>query len=694
MDTTQATTHSQSLFLHAELSLLSFNERVLSMALNPKTPLLEKLKFLCIFSSNMDEFFEIRVSGLKAKADSPVSGESFDGISPQEALEKISERAHNLVKLQYEILNEQVLPEMEQNGIRFLRRSDWSEEQSKWIKNYFKREVLPILTPIRLDPAHPFPLTINKGLSIVADLFDPDRDDSHNIAVVPAPRALPRFIRLPEELCENEYEYVFLSSIIHANIKRLFANVKVLGCYQFRITRNSDLYVDLEEVEDLARTLEGELPSRLYGEAIRLEVSENCPKRIVLFLKNRFQMDDEYVYHVNGPVNLNRLITLPDMVSRPQIKYPVFSPSVPDNLGAQTSLFDTISHGDVLLHHPYQSFAPTVDFLRQAASDPSVLAIKQTLYRTGSESVMVQHLADAARAGKEVTVIIELMARFDEENNLSTAQKLQAAGVHVVYGLVGKKTHAKMLMVVRKENNKLRRYVHLGTGNYHQANTRIYTDYGLFTRDKDITQDVHEMFMQLTTQGSNPELQSLFQSPYGISDMFVAKVQREAENSLAGKAAHVIAKVNGLSSPAIISALYEASQAGVKIDLIVRGICCIRPGIEGLSDNINVRSVVGRFLEHARVFYFENGDNESELFLSSADLMPRNLRNRIEQCTPIKDSQIKQRIRDNLDLYLDDNSGAWLMQENGDYIRAVNDDIDRPDFNVQQALLSEYADEY
>lgn len=694
MDISQQALPPQNLFLHVELSLLAFNERVLHMASNPRTPLLEKLKFLCIFSSNMDEFFEIRVSGLKAKADSAVSGESFDGLSPQEALDKISERAHKLVKLQYEILNEQVLPEMEQNGICFLRRENWNDEQSKWIKNYFKREVLPILTPIRLDPAHPFPLTINKGLSIVADLYDPDRDDSHNIAVVPAPRALPRFIRLPEELCDNEYEYVFLSSIIHANIKKLFSNAKVLGCYQFRITRNSDLYVDLEEVEDLARTLEGELPSRLYGEAIRLEVSENCPKRIVTFLKNRFHMSDNFVYHVNGPVNLNRLITLPDMVSRPQLKYPMFTPSVPDNFGAQTNLFDTISRGDILLHHPYQSFAPIVDFLRQAATDPSVLAIKQTLYRTGSESVMVQLLADAARAGKEVTVIIELMARFDEENNLSTAQKLQTAGAHVVYGMVGKKTHAKMLLVVRREANKLHRYVHLGTGNYHQANTRIYTDYGLFTRDKEITHDVHEIFLQLTTQGSNPELQSLHQSPFGISDMFVARVNREAENARINKPAHIIAKVNGLSSPAIITALYEASQAGVKINLIVRGICCICPGIEGLSENITVRSVVGRFLEHARVFYFENSDHESELFLSSADLMPRNLRNRIEQCTPIKDLQIKQRIRENLDLYLSDNTDAWTMVQDGEYIKSINESESSPDFNVQQALLNQYSDEF
>ncbi|MFT6409135.1 MAG: polyphosphate kinase [Arenicella sp.] len=664
------------------------------MAVNTSTPLLERLKFLCIFSSNMDEFFEIRVSGLKAKADSVVSGESFDGLSPQLALEKISDRAHAMVKLQYQTLNDSVLPELAEYGIRFLKRDEWNEEQSRWLKSYFKREVLPILTPIRLDPAHPFPLTINKGLSIVVDLHDPDRDDKHNIAVVPAPRVLPRFIRLPDELCDSEYEYVFLSSIIHANIKRLFSNVKVLGCYQFRITRNSDLYVDLEEVEDLARTLEGELPSRLYGEAIRLEVSEDCPKRILEFLKNRFQMDDSFIYHVNGPVNLNRLIGLPDMVNRPHIKYPVFTPSTPDNIGLQSNLFEAITNGDVLLHHPFQSFAPVVDLLRQAATDPDVLVIKQTLYRTGSDSVMVEHLASAARAGKEVTVIIELMARFDEKNNLTTAQKLQTAGAHVVYGMVGKKTHAKMLMIVRREGSKLRRYVHLGTGNYHQANTRVYTDYGLLTSNKEITQDVHEIFMQLTTQGPNPELKRLFQSPYGISDMFIEKVQREAENAASGKPAYVLAKVNGLSSPAIINALYDASNAGVKIDLIVRGICCLRPQLEGVSTNIRVRSVVGRFLEHARVFYFENSDAESEVFLSSADLMPRNLRNRIEQCTPILDHAIKLKIFSNLKTYLEDDSNTWLMQDDGEYVHALQSNQTEQVFNAQQVLLNKYSDEY
>ncbi len=678
-------------YLHVELSLLSFNERVLNMAMNPKTPLLERLKFLCIFSSNLDEFFEIRVSGLKAIAESAISAEGVDGLTPSAALEKISERTRHLVQQQYQVLNDEVMPQLSKHGIEFLPRSKWSNEQKKWLKSYFKREVLPILTPIRLDPAHPFPLTINKGLSIVVDLHDPERDDTHNIAVVPAPRALPRFIRLPEELCGSEYEYVYLSSIIHANINKLFANVEVLGCYQFRITRNSDLYVDLEEVEDLARTLEGELPSRLYGEAIRLEVSKNCPKRIINFLKERFQINNDFIYQVDGPVNLNRLIGLGDLVNRPQIKYQNFTPSIPNYLG-QHNAFEAINNGDILLHHPFQSFAPVVELIRQAAADPDVLVIKQTLYRTGAESVLVELLCDAARAGKEVTVIVELMARFDEQNNLATAEKLQNAGAHVVYGLVGKKTHAKMLMIVRREHSKLKRYVHLGTGNYHQGNTRTYTDYGLLTCEKDITQDVHELFMQLTTQGSNPQLSRLHQSPYGIAQMFIERTEREIQNAENGKPAKIIAKINGLSSQSIIDALYRASQSGVKIHLIVRGICCLRPGIEGLSENIEVRSIVGRFLEHARVFYFENADNESEVFLSSADLMPRNLRNRIEQCTPILDNELKSRVIQDLNNYLQDTENAWLLNSDGGYIKV----IDRPEggFNAQKNLLTEHAESY
>lgn len=688
----------ETLYLHPELSLLSFHERVLNMALNPRIPLLERLKFLCIFSSNLDEFFEIRVSGLKARAQSAVASEGVDGLPAQTVLEKISKRTQELVELQYQTLNTELLPKLHDHGISFLAPDNWSDEQRKWLKGYFKREILPILTPIRLDPAHPFPLTINKGLSIVVDLHDPERDEEHNIAVVPAPRALPRFIRLPEELCSNEYEYVYLSSIIHANIKRLFSSVKVLGCYQFRITRNSDLYVDYEEVEDLARALEGELPSRLYGDAIRLEVSKNCPSRIIKHLKDRFNITDDFVYQVNGPVNLNRLLGLSDSVNRPQIKYAGYTPSVPDVVSHQTNMFESISKHDVLLHHPFQSFTPVAELIKQAANDPAVLAIKQTLYRTGSDSIMVEHLAAAARNGKEVTVIVELMARFDEQNNLATAERLQDAGAHVVYGIVGKKTHAKLLMIVRREGKGLRRYVHLGTGNYHQANTRLYTDYGLMTAHKEITQDVHEIFMQLTTQSPNPDLSQLHQSPNGISDMILDKVKQEIKNANEGKPARIIIKVNGLSSPNIIKAFYEASQAGVKVELIVRGICCLRPGVDGVSDNISVRSIVGRFLEHGRVFYFENGNESAQVYLSSADLMPRNLKNRIEQCTPILDEKIRNTIINDLENYLKDDCSAWLMQPDGQYAVSISqfapDCEDSQPHNAQEHLLNLLAESY
>ncbi len=685
-------------YLHTELSLLAFNERVLNMALNPDTPLLEQLKFLCIFSSNMDEYFEIRVSGLKAKAQSNLSAEGIDGLSPQIALQQINAKAQQLVKLQYETLNTSVLPRLKEHGVDFLLPERWSPEQQKWLKQYFKREVLPILTPIRLDSAHPFPITINKGLGIVVDLHDPDRDEKHNIAVVPATRSLPRVIKLPEELSESEYEFVYLSSIIHAHINLIFRNVEVLGCYQFRITRNSDLYVDHEEVEDLAHALEGELPSRLLGEAIRLEVSQDCPKRIIKFLQDHFQLEKDFIYHVDGPVNLNRLINLPEQVNRPQIKYQNFTPSIPDSLSQQTDIFKSINHSDILLHHPYQSFTPVVELLRQAASDPNVLVIKQTLYRTGPDSIVIQHLSDAARSGKEVTVIVELMARFDEQNNLATAHKLQAAGAHVVYGMVGKKTHAKMLMIVRKEGKKLKRYVHLGTGNYHQGNTRIYTDYGLLTNNKAITQDVHELFMQLTAQGPNPELQKLFQSPIGISEMLQTCIALEIENALAAKPARIILKINSLSSKTIIDSLYQASQAGVEIDLIVRGICCLKPSLKGLSDNIRVRSIIGRFLEHERIFYFENWsdtENPQKVFLSSADIMPRNLNNRIEQCTPIENIDLKSVIINDLHCYLEDNTSSWLMKEDGSY-SLINTNqpaknTSEKKHNAQQSLLEQYA---
>jgi len=683
-------------YLHPELSLLSFNERVLNTASDESVPLLERLKFLSIFSSNMDEYFEIRISGLKAKAQSGLEVAGPDGLTPLSALDQIADQAHRLVELQYSILNNELTPQLNQQGITFLSPDYWDKQQTKWLKQYFKKEVLPILTPIRLDPAHPFPLTINKGLAIVVDLHDPERDDAHNIAVVPVPRALPRFIQLPNELSESEYSFVYMSAIISAHIKKLFSGTKVLGCYQFRITRNSDLYVDIEEVEDLARTLEGELPSRLYGEAIRLEVSHTCPKRIIRFLQDRFHLDDKYVYQVEGPVNLNRLMNLPDLINRATLKYSNFRPSVSQHLGQQHDIFDTISNGDLLLHHPFESFVPVMDMLRQAAADPEVLVIKQTLYRVGSDSAMIDYLANAARAGKEVTVIIELMARFDEKNNLSVAQKLQRAGAHVVYGLVGKKTHAKMLMIVRRESGKLKRYAHLGTGNYHQGNTRVYTDYGYFTAKSEITSDVHEIFMQLTSQSANPELEHLTQSPNGIREMVINKINREANVAEAGGEAKIVFKVNGLSSQSIIDALYSASQKGVQILLIVRGICCLRPGVKGLSDNIEVRSVVGRFLEHNRVYYFLNS-GEQDVHISSADLMPRNLVNRIETCTPIYDEPLKQRIIENLDLYSKDNQNAWIMREDGSYVKSSAvisaENENAKTVSAQVELLRKYSDD-
>ena len=689
-----------SLYLHPELSLLAFNERVLSMALKPNTPVLEQLRFLCIFSSNMDEFFEIRVSGLKARSESNLATEGIDGLTPAIALEEIAKKTHELTDLQYQILNTKVMPELKEHGIDFLPVERWNKQQEKWLKRYFKREVLPVLTPIRLDPAHPFPLTINKGLSIVVDLHDPEREDAHNIAVVPAPRILPRFVRLPKGLSNAEYEYVYLSAIINANINHLFKNVDVVGCHQFRITRNSDLYVDLEEVEDLARALEGELPSRLYGEAVRLEVSLNCPKRIIKFLQERFKLTKSDVYKVDGPVNLNRLLNLPELLNRPNIKYSYFSPSVPESLHQQADLFSSISKADILLHHPFQSFTPVIELLHQASTDSQVLAIKQTLYRTGSDSILIDHLVNAAKSGKEVTVIVELMARFDEANNLSNAQRLQEAGAHVVYGIVGKKTHAKMLLIVRKEGKHLKRYTHISTGNYHQGNTRVYTDYGLLTANAEITQDVHELFMQLTTQGPNPELNKVYQSPHGINNMLLANIEREALNAEAGKKARIIAKTNGLSSPSIINALYNASQRGVKIDLIVRGICCLRPGLAGVSDNIRVHSIVGRFLEHNRVYYFANSgeskdansEESSEVFISSADWMPRNLRNRIELCTPILDKKIKSSIINDLESYLKDNSNSWIMQADGQYVQSIKLEGEIKAHNAQGFLLEDLTD--
>ncbi|MFA9459963.1 polyphosphate kinase 1 [Thiohalorhabdus methylotrophus] len=680
-------------YINRLLSLLAFNRRVLEQAKDPATPLLERLKFLCISSTNLDEFFEIRVAGLKQRIELGVTQVGPDNRTPAEVMDAISSEAHELVEEQYRVLNEVLVPALEGEGIRFIRRGSWTGEQRSWLHRYFREKLLPILSPLGLDPAHPFPRILNKSLNFIVSLQGRDAfGRSGGVAVVQAPRALPRLIQLPsDETGSGAYDFVFLSSIIHAFVDELFPGMTVTGCYQFRVTRNSDLFVDEEEIDDLRRALEGELPQRRYGAGVRLEVADNCPDDMGDYLLEEFHLGREDFYRVNGPVNLNRLLAIPDLVNRPDLKYTGFTPGLPQPIAYQPDLFAVLREQDILLHHPFESFTPVVDFLRQAAKDPHVLAIKQTLYRTGPESAVVDALVQAARAGKEVTVVVELRARFDEEANIALANRLQEAGAHVVYGVVGYKTHAKMILVVRREGGRLRQYVHLGTGNYHPRTARLYTDYGLFTTDPGIGEDVHKVFLQLTSLGRASDLQSLLQSPFTLHDAMREKVQRERDNAEAGQPGRIIIKVNSLVEPKLIRDLYAASMAGVQIDLVVRGMCCLRPGVEGISENIRVRSVVGRFLEHTRIYYFENGGSP-ELYGSSADWMERNFFRRVEVAFPIRDPRLRIRLLRELDAYLRDNTQAWLLDSDGQYRRAEPAAGEAP-FSAQQALLEELAEE-
>lgn len=664
-----------NLFINREVSLLAFNERVLAQALDEQTPLLERLKFLCISSTNLDEFFEIRISGLKQKVMAGIGAEGPDNLTPADVLKQVSERAHSLVAQQYNVLNTVVLPKLEQEGIRVIGSTVWSPEQAAWIENYFRTEVLPVLSPLGLDPAHPFPRVINKSLNFIVSLEGRDAFGRNvDIAIVPAPRSLPRLVRLPAHVASVPNEFVSLASVIRANVGVLFSDMQVTGSYQFRVTRNSELFIDEEEIDDLLAALEGELPSRRYGDSVRLEVEDSCPENFVEFLTNHFELTATDVYRVNGPVNLNRLLAIYDMVDRQELKYPAFLPTVPRQLANANDVFEVLRQSDVLLHHPFESFVPILELLRQAALDPHVLVIKQTLYRTGMETVLADYLVQAAQMGKEVTVVIELRARFDEEANISLATKLQEAGVHVVYGVVGYKTHCKMLMVVRREGDYLRRYVHLGTGNYHTKTARLYTDYGFLTSDKKIGEDVHKLFLQLTGLGHATKLNKLLQSPFTLQKALLEKIDREIEAVKAGKPAHVMAKMNALTDPTMIEALYKASLAGVKIDLIVRGTCCLRAGVPGLSENITVRSIVGRFLEHERAYCFYN-QGENEVFLSSADWMTRNLSQRVEVAFPIEDPVLKQRVLTEIfDNDLQDTT-AWILQPDTTYHRENKEKI-------------------
>lgn len=656
------------LFLNRELSQLEFNRRVLAQAEDPEVPLLERLRFLCIVSSNLDEFFEIRVAGLKAQIDIGVEVSGADGESPAAVFRQVTAIAHELVEHQYALWNDSLLPQLAAAGIEFHRRNVWNDAQRAWIKSYFMREIMPVMTPIGLDPAHPFPRILNKSLNFAVQLSGKDAFGRNSgIALVQAPRILPRVIQLPEDLAGSATSFVFLSSIIHAHVDELFAGMEVKGCYQFRVTRNSDLYVDEEEVTNLRIALQGELPQRNFGDAVRLEVADLCSTEISEFLLQQFHLSKDDLYQVNGPVNLVRLMQIPDLVDRPDLKFRPFVPGLPPELKRDSDVFATMRNRDILLHHPYQSFKPVINFVQQAAVDPQVVAIKQTVYRTGSQSELMEALINAARSGKEVTVVVELLARFDEEANIKLAQELEEAGAHVVYGVVGHKTHAKMAMVLRREGNGLKRYVHLGTGNYHARTAMLYTDFGLFTCNEQICSDVNDVFMQLTGLGKAGKLAHLWQSPFTLHRRMLDAIRREVEAAQAGKPAGIIAKMNSLLEPEIITALYFASQAGVQIDLIVRGVCALRPGIPGISENIRVRSIIGRFLEHHRVFYFVSSES---VYLASADWMDRNFFRRIEVCFPVLDTDLKKRVVDEaLHNGLADNTQAWNMDGEGKYRR-------------------------
>lgn len=673
---------SPELYLNRELSILDFNMRVLEQATDASHPLIERLNFLLIFSRNLDEFFEIRVAGLLQQVSFGHIKSGPDGLLPQEVLKIISDTCHAAVERQYRILNEDLLPALAAENIRYLRRDEWTDKQSAWVRKYFKEQVMPVLTPIGLDPSHPFPRLVNKSLNFIVSLDGKDAFGRQmSLAVVPAPRSLPRVVRLPDDIVDGGDQHIMLSSIIHEHVSELFPGMTANGCFQFRVTRNADMIVD-EEAEDLASALKGELLSRRYGAAVRLEVADNCPRHIIDYLLRQFSLTNEALYQVNGPVNLSRLLSNFD---RPRLRFAPFRPRIPETLQKSDNIFETIAKADILLHHPFESFAPVVDLLRQAARDPNVLAIKQTLYRSGPDSEIVNVLADAARNGKEVTAVIELRARFDEESNIEVANKLQQAGAIVVYGIVGYKTHAKMILVVRREGRKLMRYGHLGTGNYHAGNARLYTDYGLLTANPDVCEDIHKIFQELTGMGKVLRLKQLLHAPFTLHPKLLSMIEQEISNKQAGLSARIIIKVNALTEQVLMQALMRASQAGVQVDLIIRSVCCLRPGVAGVTDNITVRSIVGRFLEHTRVFYFDNA-GEPLVFGSSADWMDRNLYQRVETCFPILQAAERQRvINDGLLLYLQDNTQAWLMQSDGRWLRATPSDDAA--CNAQQHLL-------
>lgn len=665
--------NDREVMINRELGLIQFYRRVLAQVLDEKVPLLERLGYLCIVAKNCDELFEVRVARLLKWEKAQPNKILPDGLKVCDALVQIRAEVCKLFDDMYEIYHKTLVPALSQQDILILDSRSWTKDQQKWAYNYFINELKPVLTPIGIDPSHPFPRVPNKSLHFAVELEGKDQFGRESkIAIVEAPRILQRVIRLPEELAPTANSFVLLQDIISLHVNEFFYGMRVRGCYPFRVTRAADITVK-SDLKNLRHALTAELHNRKYAECSRIEldISRGEPNsKFIDSLLKQFNLNRPDLYCVNGPVNLSRLADITKMVNDDNLRFTPFNPGIPKELQAEPDIFKAMTKGDILLHTPFQSFDPVVELTRQAAEDPNVLAVKMTVYRTGNDSELVQNLIKAARAGKQVVASIELFARFDEEANVELARQLEEAGAHVVYGVMGYKVHAKMLKIVRKEGNQLRHYVHLGTGNYHQTTAKIYTDFGLLTTNPEISRDVDNVFSQITGVGKAGALSVLFQSPFTLHDMVMKAIERETFNALSGKKAAIIAKMNSLVENQVIRALYRASQAGVKITLIIRGACALRPQSPGISDNITVKSVVGRFLEHHRVFYFYDSGNE-DVFISSADWMKRNFFKRVETCIPILNPKIKQRVIDeSLTLYIQDNVNSWQMDSAGNYTQA------------------------
>ena len=677
--------------LNRERAIFEFNRRVLAQARRPDVPLLERLRYVCIVSSNMDEFFEVRFADYLEAA-----RRSGSGVSGRD-LESVAADAHALIDDQYTAFNDELMPQLAQQGIVILNHEQRDEAQRRWVASFFEREVRPLLVPVGLDPSHPFPQVANKSLNFIARLGGKDAFGRVNpFAIVKVPRVLPRVIRLPDKLAGEDAQgrarqvFVLLTSVIRAHLAELFPGREVEVFSQFRVTRDSDLEVDEDDVTNLRQALRSGLTTRHFGQALRLEVVNSCPGELSDFLLEQFGLPVAALYKVNGPVNLVRLNQLIDQADAPELRFAPFEPAWPESrLPRQTSMFDRLREGDVMLHQPFESFEPVVQFLREAVFDPDVLAIKQTIYRTGSESPLMDLLIEGARRGKEVMVVVELKARFDEEANINWAERLEAVGVQVLYGIVGLKTHAKLLLVTRREQERMRRYVHLSTGNYNPKTARLYTDLGYFSAERELTADVDAVFQQLASLGRMKPLRCLLQAPFTLHKQMLAHVEKVAVAARAGRRARIVAKMNALTDVPLIHALIHAARDGAEIDLVVRGACMLRPGIAGVSERIRVRSVVGRFLEHSRVSYFCWGDGEDDeaLFLTSADWMGRNMFGRIEVAWPVRDAQLRQRVIDEcLVPYLHDNQDAWLLRSDGSY-----EAVARTEPSAQQALMQRYS---